>query len=117
MNKICFINSFKMAKNKKETSPVSDFLYTIIGSTPVLIIVAICSFLFYNDYVLNNNSFWGKSRFVGNIESNEYFEKLACPDNLYDNDRKNYNKCAPKFCARSFSDFLITEDEAKTLLK
>lgn len=101
-------------KEKLKISPITEILYTIIGSSPVLIIIGICSYLIHNDYVLNNKSFWEQSTFVGNTVSNTYFQNLACPEYMDDNDR---TRCGKKMCARSFNDFLVTEVEAAALLK
>ena len=103
----------KNVKRKRESgSLILDLIYTIIGSTPMIIIGVISYNLLCEDYRINNNNFWAQSRFFSNTKPHEYFQNQTCLEKS--NDRKCSNT---KFCGRFFTDYLLTKEEARILLK
>jgi hypothetical protein len=103
----------KNVKRKRESgSLILDLIYTIVGSTPMIILVVICYYLLIEDYKVNNNNFWAQSKFFSNTKPHEYFQNQTCLD------QSNDKICSDtKFCGRFFTDYLLTKDEARTLLK
>ena len=99
-----------MSNRRKSNEPkvVSSPLLTFIGSLPLLSIIFFCCYLLYLDYSMNNYSFTAKNFFYSNSNPNELFEQVAHTSSLSE---------ANTMCARFFSDFIITDDEAKTLLR
>ncbi|RNA33503.1 2-oxoglutarate and iron-dependent oxygenase domain-containing 3-like [Brachionus plicatilis] len=108
-----------MGKSSKtiHLSPFKERLYIFIGCIPMITVMAISFCLLYQDYALNNYNFMGKSWHLSNVEKTSYDVKVSCIEFEYSDLRKKFPSCAPKNCFRYFTDFLISENEGKTLLK
>lgn len=98
-------------------SPGKELFYTILGSLPMIVVNVICAYLIYVDYARNNYSFLEKSIYLSNVEKTSYDANVTCVDKEYASDRVNFPTCAPDYCFRYFNDFLITYEEADTILK
>ncbi|CAF0882260.1 unnamed protein product [Brachionus calyciflorus] len=105
--------STKVAK----ISPFKERLYVLIGCIPMITVMAISLFLVYEDYALNNFTYFGKSWHMSNVEKTTYDSNVPCVDSDYLADRSKYPSCASKQCFRYFTDFLITQNEGTILLK
>jgi len=94
-----------MSENKddKGLEVVKSNLYVFLGCLPMIVLSSICVYLLYGDYERNNYSLMSKSRFYSNSNPNDLFEKSA--------------QIGEFSCARYFTDYVITEDEANVLLK
>ena len=103
-----------MTKNSNE-SCMKQFVLAIIGSIPTIYICVICAFMFHQDYALNRYTFFGQSKFFSMIEKFDYYENVTCASNEYDTQK--YPSCAPKYCARYFTDKVVLDKEANLLLK
>jgi hypothetical protein len=95
------------------------FFYVLLGSVPMIITTAIMSYILYSDYARNNYSFWRKDLYLSNVEKHQYETALACNEDNYINDRRNFPSCAPKTanCFRHYTDFVLSDQEAETLRK
>lgn len=93
--------------NKK--SLFLEIILTLIGSIPIFYINNIMISMLRQDYSINRYSFTGQSRFFSMIDKFEFYENITCS-----NDYKNN---FPKFCARYFTDLLISDKETNDLLK
>ena len=51
------------------------------------------------------------------IGKSEFYQNVTCDTNDYSNDKINFKTCAPKNCARYFTDKVISDDEANVLLE
>lgn len=47
----------------------------------------------------------------------QHYEEVPCANDEYRIDRIDFKQCAPKHCARFFTDYVITENEADVLLR
>jgi len=94
-----------MTKNKdeKEQEVVDSFFYTFLGCLPMIVLSSACFYFLYADYERNNYSFMDKSKFYSNSNPNDFFENSA--------------QIGDFSCARYFTDYVISEDEARDLLK
>lgn len=103
--------SVKVAK----VSPLQHFLYVLIGSIPMIITTVIMSYILYADYARNNYSFFRKDLYISNIDKTDYEKNdLDCGSEF----KLDQGKCASsQVCFRYFSDFLISDQDSKTLLK
>lgn len=98
------------SSSSSSSSLVLDIIFTLIGSLPMIIIAIISTELLYKDYILNNNHFWGQSKFFSNVKPHDWFENQTCSSNS--------EICSStKFCARYFTDHILDKEEALTLLK
>ena len=87
-------------ENEKEI--VNSWFNVFLGNLHVILLSSICFYLLYEDYKFNNYSFFAKNRFHSNSNPNDYFERDASSNFL---------------CSRYFSDYIISEKEAKVMLK
>lgn len=101
---------------KARINPFKERLYLLIGCIPMITVLTISCGLIYQDYVLNNYSFLGKSWHLSNVEKTSYDAEVSCIESEYSDLRQKFPSCAPKKCFRYFTDFLISENEGKILL-
>jgi hypothetical protein len=100
-----------MTRKVETESALLNFVYTLVGSIPMIVIGVIGAFLLYNDYRLNNNNFFGQSRFFSNVKPHDFFINQTCSN------RKIEGCESMRVCGRYFTDHVITESEAQVLLK
>lgn len=107
-----------MSKNNnsesKSESIWTQVLFTLAGSMPTIGICIMCAVMFEQDYALNRYTFFGQSKFFSMIEKFEYYENSTCAPEY---DTQQFVSCAPKYCARYFTDKVISDDETNVLLK
>lgn len=101
---------------KVRFSPFKERLFVFIGSVPMITVLGISFVLMYQDYVLNDYNFLGKSWHLSNVEKTSYDVEIPCIDSEYLVLRNKYPSCAPKKCFRYFTDFLISDGDGKVLL-
>ena len=94
---------------KSKNASLSDIATLLFGSIPIVFIVGVCAYVIYNDYVLNNYSFFNQSRYFSNVESHALYQNLSCSSAP--------PASSTHFCARLFTDFIISSEEATLLLK
>ena len=105
------------SRQAANTSSILEFIYIFIGSIPSITVMVLVASIFRKEYILNNYNFLLQNKLLSNVVQFDYFENVTCSENDYKNDRINFKQCAPSFCARFFSDFIVTDEEVKTLLK
>lgn len=99
-------------------SSIKQIIFTLIGSTPMIILAWCCYYIVNKESIARGNrSFWAKGRLHGMIDPYEHYEEVECGANDYTKDRFDFKECAPKKCARMFTDHVITDDEVEFLLK
>lgn len=102
---------------KKHDSFMSQFLLTTIGSIPTIGICVVCAYMFQQDYANNRFNFFEQPTLYGSIDKSEFYQNVTCDTNDYSNDKINFKTCAPKNCARYFTDKVISDNEANILLE
>lgn len=112
----------KTKTSKKPTvdsgdSTIKQLIFVLIGSLPMIILVWCCYYIINKEYVAKKNNFWAKSHFHGMIDPYEHYEEVECGANDYIKDRFEFKECAPKKCARMFTDHVITDEDVEFLLK
>lgn len=98
-------------------SALKQLLYTLFVSIPILLIMAECASIINRDYNARNKNFWAQDKAFSNVDPLDYYEEVKCGDNDYKTDRVQFKQCAPRHCARYFTDMVINENEAEFLLK
>ncbi len=105
------------ASKKKADSFLWQAFCVIIGSIPMILMVLCIAYIFNKEYVVKKNNFWAKSIFFSRQEPGSHYEEVPCVEIDYRKDRRDFKECAPKHCARLFTDFVVTDDEADFLLE
>jgi len=103
--------------NDANLPAIVQLFYTIVGSAPLIAMVAACFYILKNDYAARNNNFWAQSTYFSSINPSDYFEKTSCFESDYKQDRVQFPTCAPKFCGRFFTDSVINDDDTDALLR
>lgn len=108
--------SAKVSPKESGDSPLKQFILTLIGSLPILLLMFACISLIKKDYAGRNNNFWAQDKHYSIFNTHDYYEETQCADDDYKVDRVQFKQCAPKHCGRYFTDYVITEPESDFLL-
>lgn len=92
-----------------------DLFYILLGSAPILCIAYVAGILVYKDYKMNNDNFWGQSRFFSNTKPHQLWQNKTCQPDWLDQHQQLQNDHFT--CGRHFTDHVVTNDESKKLLR